>query len=42
MGHDLGLLADVKVTVEDALGIVDKELIVVIQTGVLPRGVSVS
>ena len=30
MSHNLGLPRDVKVTVEDALGVVDKELVVIL------------
>ena len=36
MGHNLGLLRDVKVTVENALGIVDIEFVVLLQSRVLP------
>ena len=37
MCHYLGLLCNIKVTVEDALGIVDEELIVIIESRILPR-----
>ena len=36
MGHYLGLLCNIKVTVEDALRIVDEELIVIVQSRILP------
>ena len=37
MCHYLGLLCNIKVTVQDALGIVDEELIVIIESRILPR-----
>ena len=37
MCHYLGLLCNVKVTVQDALGIVDEELIVIVESRILPR-----
>ena len=36
MGHYLGLLCNIKVTVEGALRIVDEELIVIVQSRILP------